>query len=144
MMSEILINKFTTKSVTRLFNRTPLYKTKTTSPREVKKCIRKLPLRKSPGHDIMPNIIPKHLPNKTLAFLITNFNTRLRISYFYTTWKHPNILMFPKLRKYCKDPTTYRPISLLPTFVKIFGKIIHARLNTFVNTNNILPPFIQP
>lgn len=33
----------------------------------------------------------------------------------------------------------YRPISLLPTLSKIFEKLILKRINTFINSNNIIP-----
>jgi len=36
--------------------------------------------------------------------------------------------------------SNYRPISLLPTFYKIFEKEIYSRLNQHLQTNNILVP----
>ena len=34
----------------------------------------------------------------------------------------------------------YRPISLLPTFTKIFEKVMYSRLSQHLQTNNILAP----
>ena len=36
--------------------------------------------------------------------------------------------------------SNYRPISLLPTFSKIFEKAMYSRLNQHLYTNNILVP----
>ena len=36
------------------------------------------------------------------------------------------------------DPKNYRPISLLPSFSKMFEQIINIRLTTFLNKHNIL------
>jgi len=35
------------------------------------------------------------------------------------------------------NPSSYRPISLLPTTSKVFENIVHSRLNSFLNTHNI-------
>ena len=37
-----------------------------------------------------------------------------------------------------RDISNYRPIALLPTFSKVFEKLIHERLYTFLINNNIL------
>ena len=36
------------------------------------------------------------------------------------------------------DLSNYRPISILPLFSKIFEKLIHVRLTSFFDTNNVL------
>ncbi len=38
------------------------------------------------------------------------------------------------------DPSNYRPISLLSTFSKILEKIVHQRLFTYLDSNNLLSP----
>ena len=38
------------------------------------------------------------------------------------------------------NPTNYRPISLLSVFSKILGKLIHKRLNDFLDINNVTRP----
>ena len=34
----------------------------------------------------------------------------------------------------------YRPISLLPIFSKLYEKVVHKRLYSFVTSNNIIHP----
>ena len=38
------------------------------------------------------------------------------------------------------NPSNYRPISLLSVFSKIFEKLMHHRLYTFLEVNEILDP----
>ena len=38
------------------------------------------------------------------------------------------------------NPTNYRPISLLSVFGKILGKLMHQRLNDFLEINNVIHP----
>jgi len=47
-------------------------------------------------------------------------------------------LLYKKGDKF--EISTYRPISLLPTFAKIFEKAMYSRLNQLLQTNNILAP----
>ena len=35
------------------------------------------------------------------------------------------------------DPTNYRPISLLTSFLKVFEKALYIRVNKHLNTNNL-------
>ena len=36
------------------------------------------------------------------------------------------------------NPSNYRPISLLSVFSKLFGRLMHKRLNDFLETNGVL------
>ena len=38
------------------------------------------------------------------------------------------------------DPNNYRPISILTCFTKIFEKLLHKRLNEFLNKTNVIIP----
>ena len=48
--------------------------------------------------------------------------------------------MIPKPGKSTKDPTNYRPISLLPTVGKITERVILDRLNAQIEELNLMPP----
>uniref|UniRef100_A0A2S2P0Y0 RNA-directed DNA polymerase from mobile element jockey n=1 Tax=Schizaphis graminum TaxID=13262 RepID=A0A2S2P0Y0_SCHGA len=112
---------------------------KHTSPGEVMHIIKKLPTRKAPGHDLISNFIVKNLPNKAVLFLTLIFNSLLRLSYFPSIWKHSNIILISKPDKPPQLPTSYRPISLLPTFSKMFEKILLKRLLPLSDKANIIP-----
>lgn len=67
--------------------------------------------------------------------------TLTRLGYFPNSWKHAQVLLFHKPGKKAKDITAYRPISLLPSFSKIFEKVTYKRLQKHVYENHIVPPF---
>jgi hypothetical protein len=78
-------------------------------------------------------------PRKSIIFLSLILNSLLRLSYFPTAWKHSNIILISKPDKPPKFPSSYRPISLLPTFSKIFEKILLERLIPLSEKSNIIP-----
>jgi hypothetical protein len=55
-----------------------------TNPTEISEIIKKLPNRKSPGHDLITNSILKKLPNKAVLFMTALFNVLLKLGYFPT------------------------------------------------------------
>lgn len=111
-----------------------------TSPKELTGYIQTLSLKKSPGHDLIPNVVLKNLTRKATAFLANIFNACLRLGYFPNNWKHAHILMFHKHGKSKNECGSYRPISLLPTLSKLLEKVISYRLNLFLDENHTIPP----
>lgn len=67
------------------------------------------------------------------------FNACLRLSYFPILWKFSKIVLFPKPNKPLVDPSSYRPISLLPFLAKILERLILKRMIPYIIRNNILP-----
>ncbi|KAJ4429275.1 hypothetical protein ANN_26278 [Periplaneta americana] len=108
-----------------------------TSPNEIHSIIQKLPIKKSPGYDLIPTFVLKCL---TLANLASLFNALLHLEYFPDTWKHAVIIVIHKPGKPASNPTSYRPISLLSTISKVFEKVLLKRLDTFLLQASILPP----
>lgn len=114
---------------------------KHTSPAEVLALIRNLKNNKSPGHDKINNKLLKNIPPKTIILLTYIYNATLRLSYFPTTWKTALIVTILKPGKPPDDPSSYRPISLLPALGKILEKIILKRIIPMINQLNYLPDF---
>ncbi|KAJ4427500.1 hypothetical protein ANN_25148 [Periplaneta americana] len=112
-----------------------------TSPNEIHSIIQKLPTKKSPGYDLIPNFVLKYLTRKALANLASLFNALLRLEYFPDTWKHAVIIVIHKPGKPASNPTSYCPISLLSTISKVFEKVLLKRLDTFLLQASILPPY---
>jgi Reverse transcriptase (RNA-dependent DNA polymerase)/Endonuclease-reverse transcriptase len=110
-----------------------------TSPREVKKIIKKLKNGKAPGFDGVPNILLKNLPRRAVVYLTYVFNSCIKLCYFPKVWKHASVIPIPKPGKDHSNPSNYRPISLLSSISKVFEKIILKRLQDFISANNILP-----
>lgn len=113
--------------------------TKHTSPSEVHYIIKNLPNNKAPGHDLITNQIIKKLPKKAIIHLSHIFNSILRLSYIPSSWKHSVIILIHKPGKPSHLPSSYRPISLLPSFSKILEKIIIKRIYPIITEKKIIP-----
>jgi len=96
---------------------------KPTSPVEIVGIIKKLENNKSPGHDLIFNKVVKNLPTKIIVHLSHIYNAALRLSYFPTTWKSSVTVTVLKPGKPSEQPSSYRPISLLPVLGKILEKL---------------------
>jgi hypothetical protein len=93
-------------------------------PSEVEHAIHHSPRRKTPGYDLITSEVAIKLPKKAILMLTYIYISMLRLSYFPVLWKFSVIIMILKLKKLPDSPKSYRPISLLPLFSKIFEKII--------------------
>lgn len=109
-----------------------------TSPKEVKLIIKKLKNKKAPGDDSITSLLIKKLPMKTVVFITKLFNYMFMFAYFPTDWKTAKVIALPKPGKDPTNPKSYRPISLLCTFSKIFEKLIQKRMLNHINKNSLL------
>jgi len=109
------------------------------TPNAVKSFIQKFPLGKSPGHDLITAEIARRLPNKAILHITHIFNAILRLSYFPIQWKLATIILFPKPNKPIDNPSSYRPISLLPFFAKLLEKLILNRIYPIIKEKNLIP-----
>jgi hypothetical protein len=77
--------------------------------------------------------------------LIISFPLSYICNYSLHTGIFPNRLKIAVVKSLHKkgdksNISNYRPISLLPTFSKVFEKAVYNRLNQHLHTNNILVP----
>ena len=105
---------------------------------EVYATINTIKSKKAHGPDEIPNKIIKSLPKKAILTLTKIYNSCLRLSYFPKSWKIGKVIAIPKPKKLKSLPSSYRPISLLCSFSKIFEKLILARLTDFETEKNII------
>ena len=106
-------------------------------PKEIESIILSFSNKKSVG----PYSIPVRLL-KTLACEISE-SFSLIVNDSFSTGNYPEKLKVGRVIALHKkgstdNPSNYRPISLLSIFSKIFGKLMHKRLNDFLETNNVL------
>lgn len=101
-----------------------------TNKTEITTIIKNLKNKKAPGEDGLQGIVIKKLPDNVIERLIDIFNSSIHHSYFPKFWKNAKIIPIHKPGKDPTQPTSYRPISLLPILSKIFEKIIKNRLET--------------
>jgi hypothetical protein len=89
-----------------------------TNPVEVQNAIMGLSVGKAADPDGIPNRALKHLPMR--AVLVHFFNAILYTHHFPRVWKHARVISILKPGKDPAQPSSYRPISLLDMFGKLF------------------------
>ena len=94
------------------------------NPAEVKAELTRLNSRKVPGYDLISGLVLKRLPRITIVLLTVIINRMLNLSYFPILWKYAEIIMIPQPGKPPHEPTSYRPISVLPVTSKLFERLI--------------------
>lgn len=102
-----------------------------TNPLEVRSAIKKLKDGKAPGYDEIKTEAVKALADIICYPLSEAINVALNDG------SYPNILKLSVITPIFKsgnysDPNNYRPISVLPTFAKIFDAILYTRLYGFL------------
>lgn len=96
---------------------------------------------KSPGYNNIDALVAKSLPKKGVIFLTLIFNAILRLQHFPVQWKCAEIILIAKPNKPENKVSSYRPISLLVTFSKIFERIFLRRLLPILENKNIIPEY---
>ena len=86
--------------------------------------------------DMSPRVLKliKHSISPILSIL---FNNCMNAGIFPDELKIARVIPLHKTGNE-NDITNYRPISLLPVMAKIFEKLIHARITSFIDKNDIL------
>lgn len=118
----------------------PIHLTITTTPNQIRKLIRHTRPYKAPGKDKVQNKMLKNLPRKAIVQIYYIFKESLNRCYFPDYWKHAIILPILKKDKNANQPTSYRPISLLPVIGKIFEQIINQEIKHFLFETELLIP----
>ena len=107
-----------------------------TDPNEINKIINSLKPKKSSGHDLISTHFIKSIKDQICIPLSTLFNKSLETGYVPNIFKLAKVTPIYKAKD-AQELTNYIPISLLPSMSKILEKIIHKRLYTFLNSQNI-------
>lgn len=97
-------------------------------PSEVVNEIKLVKIKKSPGHDGINGRLIKSLPFCAVIVLTAIFNSIMRSGHFPNYWKTAEIIVINKIGKPEHNISSYRPISLLPIFSKIFERLLLTRL----------------
>lgn len=109
------------------------------TPNEIRSEIKNLCNNKSPGYDKIDAKVAKCLPKKGVMFLTLLYNSILRLNYFPTQWKCAEIVMVLKPTKPENQISSYRPISLLTIFSKIFERLFLRRVFPILKENKVIP-----
>lgn len=93
---------------------------------------------KAPGLDGLTAGILIQVFNVNKDYFLSLFNMLLNKGVFPDCWKRALLVYFNKEGRDRHDPSSYRPICLLPCWSKIYDKLITDRLYHYLLTNNYL------
>lgn len=71
-----------------------------------------------------------------ISYLTCIINTSITTGVFPTAWKHSTVVPIHKSGD-VKEPSNYRPISLLSVLSKVLEKIVSSQLSQHLETNNL-------
>jgi len=115
----------------------PSFNFKYVSTNEIEKVAKSLKTKESHGYDEIPTTVTKQSVSYISSLLAHICNLMLRSGTFPTGLKFAEIKPIYKKGERM-DISNYRPIYLLPSFSKIFEKIIFRRLMYYFDHNKIL------
>ena len=99
----------------------------------------RLPSRKAPGPDNIPNVVIRELPQTAVSYLASIFTGCTRIGHFPAKWKLARIICLPKMSRTEMAPGDFRPISLLDGFDKAYEKILLHHILDHVRSKDVYP-----
>ena len=95
--------------------------------------------KKATGSDPLNYLMISKLPKNQKLTLLALYNKCLSTGNFPDSWKEAQVFTLLKPGKPASDPSSYRPISLTPHAGKLFEQILKARLNLFLEKNDVIP-----
>lgn len=107
---------------------------------DLKAIIKNMKNSNSSCFDGISNKMVKLLPESYHVPLITAYNTLFSTAQWDHKWKSAKTLCLNKVDNPAPTTNQLRPISLLPTFSKIYEKLFLLKFDKWVQSNNILPP----
>ena len=107
---------------------------------ELKKAIKQLKKKKSPGPDNITNEMLQHLGDTALHKLLDIFNLSWKQGQVPQCWKEARMIPVLKKGKNKIKPDSYRPISLTSCVCKTMERIINQRLQWYLESEDVIPP----
>jgi len=106
---------------------------------EVENLLSALKLGTATGCDELPaqfisNVAPAIAPNITKIL-----NSSIHSSTFPDAWKKAHVTPIWKSKGSKKDPSNYRPISVLPVLARLFEKICAKQLGSYCLSRGVIP-----
>ena len=106
--------------------------------RVLEEVLKKTKQKKAPGPDGITNEMLKCLGSGAKSTLLRIYNQSWSTGTVPTIWKEAVIRPIPKKGKDKRDPSSYRPISLLSCVGKLLERIINNRLIWHLESNSVL------
>jgi len=89
-----------------------------------------MPTGKAPGPDGVPDAVVKAIMSRRSAEVACILNNCLRSGCFPRPWKEARLVLLRKPSKPLDLPSSYRPLSMVNMFGKMFERVIKRRLET--------------
>ena len=105
---------------------------------EIVKLIQGIDCNKAVGPSSIPNKILSILPKEIAKILASIFNLSLTTGKFLTLLKTAKVIPVYKNKGDDQITSNYRPIALLSNIDKIFEKLVHKRLVSFLDREKVL------
>ena len=107
---------------------------------ELKKAIRQLKKKKSPGPDNITNEMLQHVGNIAQQKLLDIFNPSWRDGQVPQCWKEARMIPVLKKGKNKSRVLSYRPISLTSCVCKTMERIVNARMQWYLESESFIVP----
>ena len=106
--------------------------------RQVRRILRCLDTSKSSGPDGIPVIVLKECAPELAPVFSKLFRKCLVVGEFPSCWKTASVVSIPKKGCDSSQPSSYRPISLLPVIGKVFESVLNAHLLSYLERHHLL------
>ena len=106
---------------------------------DVEEKLRRLKTPKSPGPDLMSNVLLKKFSYELSYPLFLLFRKMCETGTIPKCYKHA--IVIPIFKKGSKqDPRNYRPVSLTSCILKVFEKLLLDKMKDFISCENLMTP----
>jgi len=106
---------------------------------EVQVALESIKSRTAAGHDQLQGALLKRLAPALATNIATIYNCSFAQNAFPENWKKANVCPVWKGKGSKKEPSSYRPISVLPVLGRCLEKLAAAQLYNYCDNNEIIP-----
>ena len=113
-----------------------MFRLKQVSYQDIRRCIQNMKSSNTKDIYMMSNNFLKHIKEEVIGPLTVCINESFRTGIFPDFLKKAKVI--PVLKKGdIEDPSSYRPISIVPVFSKLYETLIKIQLCDYFEQNNI-------